>query len=516
MKPLLFAIAILTAAPAWAASYRTTNFVVTAPNAATARIVGDACEAYRKRHALEWLGYELPRWSRPCPVTVDKMGPNVGAGGATSFMFHNKRPFNWTMNIQGPEDRLVDAVVAHEVLHTVFATHFGQPLPRWADEGACTTVEHVSERLKQERMLRTFLTTGRGIAFNKMFAMTEYPHDVMPLYSQGYSLTRFLLGHDGGKRKFVNYVRTGLRTKNWTAAGSQYYNYSSLSDLQDAWTDWVAKGSPNFPRVVARTTNFRNRWFVGQGWRQNTGQGWCMPSSCVGIGNSQTFVVPPTYAPTGGTYTAAPPTYSTPAPYEPPVVEMADAGTRSVLENPAGTTPRTPMVPVAPPTTPAPVVAPVVVDYNRIADEVAAKIDYSKLKGATGRAGRDGNPGKDADNEAITRATVAAVLNYVRSNPDQFRGPAGPPGETPDMGLIVKQVMDQLPPTRIQYLDEDRNVAREQSFIAGDPIQIPAIQIDNYDGSGKFLDSQKYAYPGPVRFRYGPKIVGGVPVAPTK
>ncbi|MFM9024730.1 MAG: hypothetical protein ACKON7_05235, partial [Planctomycetaceae bacterium] len=49
--------------------------------------------------------------------------------------------------------------------HTSVARHVRRPVPRWADEGACTTVEHPVERARQHRMLIEFLTTGRGIAF---------------------------------------------------------------------------------------------------------------------------------------------------------------------------------------------------------------------------------------------------------------------------------------------------------------------------------------------------------------
>ncbi|MGH9198154.1 MAG: hypothetical protein ACRD1T_20775, partial [Acidimicrobiia bacterium] len=131
----------------------------------------------------------------------------------------------------------------HEVTHTIFATHFGRPLPRWADEGACTTVEHDSEKHKQHRMLYEFLTTGRGIAFNQMFAMTEYPPDVLPLYSQGYSLVRYLIAH-GGKQKFVQYVGDGMRMNNWTKATQTHYAFHSLSELQVTWLEWVRRGCP--------------------------------------------------------------------------------------------------------------------------------------------------------------------------------------------------------------------------------------------------------------------------------
>jgi hypothetical protein len=137
---------------------------------------------------------------------------------------------------------VLDSVLPHEVTHAIFATHFGRPLPRWADEGACTTVEHTSERNKQQTMLVEFLTTNRGIAFNKMFAMKEYPQDVLPLYSQGFSLTRFLIAQ-GGKPKFVEYVGEGMRTNNWPSATSRYYGFTDLSQLQLTWVEWVRSGS---------------------------------------------------------------------------------------------------------------------------------------------------------------------------------------------------------------------------------------------------------------------------------
>jgi hypothetical protein len=157
-------------------------------------------------------------------------------------MFDRGRPFGWSMSVQGTRERVLDSVLPHEVTHTIFATHFGRPLPRWADEGACTTVEHSAERKKQEDNLVVFLTTNRGIAFNQMFAMTEYPKDVLPLYSQGYSLARFLIAQ-GGKPKFVKYVGDGMKSRNWTKATREHYGFESLSELQLTWVEWVRAGS---------------------------------------------------------------------------------------------------------------------------------------------------------------------------------------------------------------------------------------------------------------------------------
>ncbi|MEK6236235.1 MAG: hypothetical protein N2C14_16135, partial [Planctomycetales bacterium] len=232
------------------AGFRTPNFIVNAPDEAFARQVGEEAERFRKELAREWLGEEMPRWSRPCPITV-QAGSHLGAGGATSFSFHHGEVFGWQMSIQGSRKRILDSVLPHEVTHTVFASHFRKPLPRWADEGACTTVEHVEEKTKQHRMLIQFLQTGRGINFQRMFAMKEYPRDVLPLYAQGYSLARMLIS-EGGKRKFMQFVGDGLEDENWPRALKEHYGDDGLAVLQERWLAWVRQGSPLPPRRMDR------------------------------------------------------------------------------------------------------------------------------------------------------------------------------------------------------------------------------------------------------------------------
>lgn len=232
-----------------AAGYRTANFIVEAPHPQLAQKIGDAAEQYRHDLAIEWLGEPLPRWSQPCPITAE-VAPTLGAGGATSFVFDRGEVFNWTMTIQGSEERILDSVLPHEVTHTIFASHFRQPLPRWADEGACTTVEHPVERARQHRLLIEFLRTGRGISFPDMFAMKEYPADVLPLYSQGYSLARYLIER-GGRQRYIDFVGNGLASSNWPRSLSQHYGIHNISKLQNIWLEWVKRGCPAPPASVA-------------------------------------------------------------------------------------------------------------------------------------------------------------------------------------------------------------------------------------------------------------------------
>ena len=171
-------------------------------------------------------------------------------------MFDRGEVFGWKMNIQGSRERMLDSVLPHEVTHTIFASYFRQPLPRWADEGACTTVEHRSEIAKQERMLIEFLKTGRGIPFSEMFAMKDYPPDVMPLYAQGHSLAQWLI-ESRGRKAFLEFLADGMQDENWPRAVREHYGFDSLLAMQNAWLDWVKQGRPQITPATSPIGSWR-------------------------------------------------------------------------------------------------------------------------------------------------------------------------------------------------------------------------------------------------------------------
>lgn len=225
------------------ATYRTPNFVVSAPTQELAEKCGKTAEYYRKYLAEQWLGKEMPRWYKPCQVTV-KVG-QIGAGGATTFAFDRGEVFGWRMNVQGSEERVLDSVIPHEVSHTIFASHFRRPLPRWADEGAATLIEHESERNRQAMLLKQVWRTSRRIPLQKLLSIKEYPRDmqdVLTLYAEGYSLADFLV-QAGGKERFLEFLETSHR-QGWDRAIAQHYSLESVDDLEQRWHNWVMAGSP--------------------------------------------------------------------------------------------------------------------------------------------------------------------------------------------------------------------------------------------------------------------------------
>lgn len=227
-----------------AAVYRTPNFVVTAPTKEFAEQVGKAAEFYRKDLAVKWLGKQLPKnWYRPCPISV-RVG-QIGAGGATSFQFDKGEVFGWKMNVQGTEERILDSVIPHEVSHMIFATHFRRPLPRWADEGAATIIEHESERMRQMQMLKQVNNNGTRYSLRQLMSIKEYPSSmqrVLTLYAQGYSLSDYLI-QKKGRENFLEFLQTAHQ-HGWDNALRKHYKLKSIEHLEGKWDNWVMAGSP--------------------------------------------------------------------------------------------------------------------------------------------------------------------------------------------------------------------------------------------------------------------------------
>ena len=241
-----------------AASVRTTNFVVEAPTQELAQEFGKLAEHYRKQKAIEWLGQEMPRWPAPCPLRVTVT--MSGAKGATTFTFPEGQ-VNQTMFIEGPLDRLRNSVLPHEVTHTVLAHHFRRPVPRWADEGGSVYSEDELERSRHDRMCRDILNAGRGMPLRRLFALKEYPSDVMVLYAQGYAVSKFLV-ESSDRQTFLNFIGHGMQW-GWDDAAKTYYRYRSVDEMEQAWLDSLRKSRST---GVARNTTatLDNRLVVRQ------------------------------------------------------------------------------------------------------------------------------------------------------------------------------------------------------------------------------------------------------------
>ena len=261
----LLAVLTLPAAGPAQERYTTDNFVVSAPTKALAKTFGEYAEDYRKQKAIDWLGAEMKRWPSRCPLSVS-VEPNR-TGGETTFTFVSSGGAtavgSQKMKIFGGVEDLLNSVLPHEVTHTVFAQHFGQAVPRWADEGGSVHSENDEERYRHDVRCRELLNKG-DIAFplRVLFSMNKYPPDMHTLYAEGYSVVNFLVAKEGGRRRFLEFVGAGMRNdnRNWEQAARQVYDFEGVDDLQDAWLkslkssrpERVAKGNrPAVPDAAA-------------------------------------------------------------------------------------------------------------------------------------------------------------------------------------------------------------------------------------------------------------------------
>ncbi len=236
-------VIVLAATGSLGATHRTPNFTVQAPTAKVAKQVAVAAEHYRKKLALEWLGKYIPRWYAPCHVMVKV--DQVRAGGATSFKFNRGHVYGWKMEVQGPLHRILDAVLPHEITHTILACHFRRPLPRWADEGAATLSEDDSEKRRQTQLVEQVLKTTRRIPLRTLLSIKRYPHDmqnVLTLYAEGYSLAAYLI-QQGGKARYLLFLEDAYR-RGWDRSIHCYYGAKDVDELEYRWNAWVMAGSP--------------------------------------------------------------------------------------------------------------------------------------------------------------------------------------------------------------------------------------------------------------------------------
>jgi hypothetical protein len=224
-----------------AADSSSPNFAVHAPTARLARLVGETAERLRKELALRWLGKAIPDWPEPCSIQVT-ITPD-GTGGATSFAFDSGKVSKQSMQLVGPLDQILANALPHEITHTILAHHFGRPIPRWADEGIALLSEDDEEQERHEELARLIVETrDRVLSLHRLFALNEFPSDVMVLYAEGFSVTRFLVGQKD-RPTFLAFVQSGIND-GWDKAVATHYRYRDVEDLESAWLSHLRRHRP--------------------------------------------------------------------------------------------------------------------------------------------------------------------------------------------------------------------------------------------------------------------------------
>jgi hypothetical protein len=219
--------------PSLGAVYKSDNFQVDAPTSAIAKQLGQAAEQCRKEQALAWLEKELPPWPQPCAIEV-KITLD-GRGGSSTFTFDKGKVTRRSIALEGSLDQLLRSVLPHEIGHTILADYFGQPLMRWADEGAAIVSGCSVDGRRYDKICHEVTNTpGRAMGLRRLLSSHDYPDDVTALYAQGYSLVKFLVDSKD-RPTFLAFIAQGMLDEDWDRAVRSYYGFHSVEQLERAW-----------------------------------------------------------------------------------------------------------------------------------------------------------------------------------------------------------------------------------------------------------------------------------------
>lgn len=235
------------------ATAQTDNFHVTAATVEIARSVAERAEESRKLVAETWLGESLPAWSSRCRVKVS-VG-ETASQGLTSYELRDGRNGDWEMELEGPLVELLDSVIPHEVSHTIFASIFAQPLPRWADEGVAMLAETQSEQRRQRLFSSQIVESKRRAPLRGILNLKEYPRDsseIMTIYSVGYSLSDYLV-RSAGRQRYLEFLKRAEK-EGWDKALQKTYGIDDIESLEVEWVRWVRGGYPRLKTLI------KGRW----------------------------------------------------------------------------------------------------------------------------------------------------------------------------------------------------------------------------------------------------------------
>jgi RNA polymerase sigma factor (sigma-70 family) len=227
------------------ASQRTANFVVYAPTPVVARVVAGEAEFQREEIAKLWLGKALPKWDKPATIVVT-YGWGGGTGSSTLTFADAKtgpRVTDIRMMLDGFTIDTLESALPREVAHTALATHFGRPVPRWADAGIARLHESEATQAGYDTLARQILKEGRGVRLKALFRMTEYPRDPTLLHAQGHSVVRYLLSMGQSHAAVLEFVGTGMKgntAESWDKAANEF-GYRSVDTLEQGWLDWMQR-----------------------------------------------------------------------------------------------------------------------------------------------------------------------------------------------------------------------------------------------------------------------------------
>jgi hypothetical protein len=173
---------------------------------------------------------------------------------SADFLMDTKRA-SWTSAIVSVRSRVMktfvgqehffDSLLPHEMTHVIFREFVGvnTVLPLWIDEGVASSQEKSNLDIRMQ-IAKDLIVKNRYITIDDLSEVTNFEKGtaITPdiFYAQAASLVTFLIREEGRER-FLDFSRALRDGTEWKAALLKVYNFSSLTDMEKAWKEFMLK-----------------------------------------------------------------------------------------------------------------------------------------------------------------------------------------------------------------------------------------------------------------------------------
>jgi hypothetical protein len=202
-------------------------------------------EKARATALRKWFG-ETDNWTARCVIYLysdvheyqELSGAPAASPAHTQVRVEEGRVLSRSIHLRGHHPDLLRAILPHEVTHAVLAGHFGDFVPRWADEGMAVLNEPRDRIDAHLHDLPKWRNQRRLIALQDLIEMHDYPPpwQIGAFYAESVSLVEFLTRQKDAQT-LARFVREGQR-RGYDVALKRCYGWD-FEELEKRWRQYA-------------------------------------------------------------------------------------------------------------------------------------------------------------------------------------------------------------------------------------------------------------------------------------
>lgn len=224
------------------------HFTVLAPNQRLADMVVQRAESLQLRFSAAWLGRTLPATRTTIATATTTIYVEIDdERSMASTLVHSSKGAH-LMWLVGSEAAVTGHALEHELAHVVLASHFGDSMPIWANEGIASRYDNDRRKAIRQQKLAGFVALDSWPHLDRLL-VSEIRQQWQ--YAAAESLTEYLVAR-GGQAKFIEFVADSI--ENVDTALATHYGIRSVEQLEHQWRQAVRQQIAQQQRRVELAT----------------------------------------------------------------------------------------------------------------------------------------------------------------------------------------------------------------------------------------------------------------------